>query len=577
VTAPFLPLERLLATGRPGGWPVAFRGRQSLDWAAFAGHVGALREMLQPAGGRWALFTTDAYAFAVGLMAIWQADGVAVVAPNGQPGALAATAASADGLVSDVTAVPGVRVEPVLREGGWRSWTPRVLDRQAERLELSTSGTSGDRRRVLKRVAQLADEVCGLERQWGAALAGRQVLATVSQQHIYGLLFRVLWPLCAGRTFHADTTLYPDEIRAALPDGVTGCLVTTPAHLRRLTDMQGTAGLASVCRPLFSSGGPLDAATAIRLADTVGCAPVEVFGSTETGGVAWRQQGKDPASSAWQPFEGVQVSLDASGLLRVRSPHAGDDQPVTMADRADVQDGGRFILQGRSDRVVKIGGKRLSLPEMEQRLLEHDDVAEVALTAVPSRGESRVAAAVVLAPAGWARLAAVGRRGVIAGLTAHLAPYWDRVLLPRLWRFVERLPEDEQGKLASAAVAALFETDREDRPQVLAESVTATTCRRRWRVPERLGWCDGHFPDLPIVPGFVQLDWILDAARSLVDGPVSLAAIEAAKFREPLRPGDVVELEAEWVPATGWLAYRVSRDGGRVLASGRCRLEAPRA
>jgi hypothetical protein len=576
---PFIPLARLLVEGRPDPTPVAVQGGQVFDWAAFAGHVGALREVLAPHPGRWALFTADAYAFAVGLMAIWQADSVAVVVPNGQPGTLGAIAPAIRGLVSDGVEVAGVRAEPALRAGGPRGWTAAPLA-AATRLELSTSGTTGDRRRVVKTVAQLGDELVGLERRWGAEVEGRQVLATVSQQHIYGLLFRVLWPLCAGRVFHAEVQLYPEEMLAAMAGGAGACLVTAPAHLRRLKDMRGVRGLAAACRPIFSSGAPLDAASAARLVETVGVAPFEVFGSTETGGVAWRQQAGDATSAAWQPFDGVCVSASASGLLHVQSPYVGDAGGFTLADRAELLADGRFVLAGRTDRVVKVGGKRLSLPDMEEGLLRHTAVSEAALTVVEARGESRVAGAVVLTPAGRERLAEGGRRALTAELLAHLTPYWDRVLLPRLWRFVDRLPEDEQGKLASAALAQLFEAAPDDAaaaPEVLADATTATTCRRRWRVPDALLWCEGHFPDLAVVPGFVQIGWVMDVARSFAGAGARLGGVEALKFRELLRPGDVVELHAEWAPATACLAYRLVRDDGRVVSSGRCRLAEHRA
>jgi acyl-coenzyme A synthetase/AMP-(fatty) acid ligase/3-hydroxymyristoyl/3-hydroxydecanoyl-(acyl carrier protein) dehydratase len=442
------------------------------------------------------------------------------------------------------------------------------------RLELSTSGTTGDRRAVGKTVAQLADEVDGLERHWGSEVEGRQVLGTVSHQHIYGLLFRVLWPLCAGRVLHAEPRRYPDEMLAALA-GKPGCLVTTPAHLRRLKDMRGVRGLAEVCRPILSSGAPLDAGSAARLVETAGLAPLEVFGSTETGGVAWRRQSEDPASSAWQPFPGVRVTVPASGLLHVRSAHVGDEAGLTMADRAELLPDGRFRLAGRTDRVVKIGGTRLSLPEMEERLLRHPAVSEAALAVVDARGEPRVACVVVPVPAARSRLAGEERRALTAELSAHLAPYWERVLLPRLWRFVDRLPEDEQGKVAGAALAALFEPSADDavtQPDVLAASRTDTRCVRRWRVPEALAWCEGHFPELAVVPGFVQLDWVVDVARSFAGRAATLQGVDALKFRELLRPGDVVELHAEWTAATGSLAYRMVRDDGRVVSSGRCRL-----
>lgn len=72
------------------------------------------------------------------------------------------------------------------------------------RVSFFTSGSSGEPKLCMKSLHQLAAEVEVLRRQWGApdgAVAG-----TVSHQHIYGMLFRVLWPLSSGaRIFFAAT------------------------------------------------------------------------------------------------------------------------------------------------------------------------------------------------------------------------------------------------------------------------------------------------------------------------------------------------------------------------------------
>ncbi len=553
---------------------MAVRGDVRLDWAAFLGHVGALREVLVEAPpGRWALFTEDAYAFAVGLMAIWQAAGVAVVLPNGQPGTLSEVATGTLGLISDCASHPGgAPTIAALQPAAARPWRPAALDRTTPRLELFTSGTTGDRKAVVKAIAYLEDEVAGLERLWGADLHGRQALGTVSQQHIYGLLFRILWPLCAGRVFRGELLVHPEEMLARLGPEPRAYLVTMPAYLRRLPDMRGASALAEVCRPVFSSGAPLGAATAERLRDTFGFTPFEVFGSTETGGVAWRQQARDTAALAWTPFEGIEVSADASGLLQVASPYVSPPGCFTMADRVEILDDGRFIAHGRADRVVKVAGKRLALPEMEEELCRHPCVSEAALTLVAPTGEPRVAAVVVLSQHGWTRLREGGRRALSSELAAHLAPYWDRVLLPRLFRYVSRLPEDGQGKISSATLAGLFESRRDERPwagAILDETATRTSCRRRLRVPDAQAF-EGHFPELVVVPGFVQLDWLMGIADRLCGRPMTVTRIEALKFKELLRPGQVVELQAQLSEDAASVSFRLVRDDGRIVSSGRC-------
>jgi acyl-coenzyme A synthetase/AMP-(fatty) acid ligase len=467
-----LTLSRLLEAERDPERVVAWRtgaggADREVRWAEFRGEVAALaRRLLRLPRGRVALYTADSYAFAVGLFGIWHAGRVAVCPPNGQPGALAALC---DVVIAAVSDGPGaVRGRPLLsldepapviplRHGGATLATDAVV------AELFTSGTTGRGKAVAKTLAQLELEVRSLEAHFGARVAGAPALGSASHQHLYGMLFRVLWPLAAGRPFHARPLLHAEELLARVRVLGPCVLASVPAHLKRLPAREEFAALAGACRVVFSSGGPLDAETAERWEQAAGQAPVEIFGSTETGGVAWRQQGRGRKGEPWTPFAGVRVDQDDDGRLRVRSPFVSLDdagEGFALGDRVRLLADGRFAALGRADRVLKIGEKRLSLPEMEERLLEHPWVEAVALLPLSQRGELRVAAAVVLAERGREALEARGRRAVGVELAAALSREWDRVLLPRAWRFVAALPEDAQGKVTERRLRELFEARR---------------------------------------------------------------------------------------------------------------------
>jgi acyl-coenzyme A synthetase/AMP-(fatty) acid ligase len=551
---------------------VAFRGDDLINWTQWRAHVGALREALAwPGTARWAVFIEDAYAFAVTLMAIWQAGGVAVVLPNGQPGTLIDGTAATRGLVTDIATLGPSRGAAIaaLQPTTAVAWTPVTLSREHAAVELFTSGTTGDRKTVTKSIANLEDEVAGLERWKGAELGARQAIGTVSHQHIYGMLFRVLWPLGAGRPFRAEPLVYAEEMLTRLGPDRRAYLVTTPAHLQRLTAMRGAGTLGSRCRPFFCSGGPLVAPVAARVAETFGFAPLEVFGSTETGGVAWRQYTGDRLTAAWQPFDDVRVSTASPVGLHVISPRVSAPGAFTMADRARLLNHGTFLLEGRTDRVVKIAGKRVSLPEMEEQLLAHPYVAAAALTVIGAAGESRVGAAVVLSDMGRDRLGRAGRRAVSTELTTHLARYWERLLVPKVYRYLDRLPEDAQGKVVSGTLAALFD-DANARapwtPEIIDETTHGTTLIRRVRVPDATAF-DGHFPGLAVVPGFVQIDWVMEAATRLSGHPVALRGLEAVKFRRLLRPQETIELRVTL--GADHVGFRLVRDDGRVVSEGR--------
>ena len=118
---------------------------------------------------------------------------------------------------------------------------------------------------------------------------------------------------------------------------------------------------------MFSAGAPLPADTARVVARVLGVPVTEAYGSSETGGIAWRED----VAAPWRPFPGVTVAADDDGQLLLDSPLLASDspRPLRCPDRIAVREDGRFDLLGRADDTVKVGGKRVSLGEVEERAL----------------------------------------------------------------------------------------------------------------------------------------------------------------------------------------------------------------
>src|SRR5262249_62142647 len=137
-------------------------------------------------------------------------------------------------------------------------------------------------------------------------------------------------------------------------------------------------------------------------------------GATEPGGGAGgpRRRGGEP----WQLLRGVEATVDrATGCLAVASPFvsAPDGERFATADRVAFTDTGEFHLLGRADRVIKIGEKRLSLPDMEEQLRAHPAVDDVALLSMEKgTTEPRVAAVVVPSATAWDTVAEARRRAL---------------------------------------------------------------------------------------------------------------------------------------------------------------------
>ncbi|MFL9917007.1 AMP-binding protein [Paraburkholderia fungorum] len=554
--------------------PVCRDGATVLDRAAFRARVSALVALMQTQDAqRYALCIDDPFDFACALFALFACGKEPVIPANATPGYLADLADAYDAVLTDADLAHGVRdagADADDKPANPARGTSHTIDPQAP-LTLYTSGSSGTPKPIRKTLAQFNAEVHTLEKQWGALVGDATMLASVPHHHIYGLLFRVLWPLAAGRAFERTISIEPLHLQAQIQTQIQAqseqcgatVVVSTPAQLSRWPALPGFATLTPAPRAFFSSGGPLAAQAAQEYATAYGAAPIEIYGSTETGGIAWRRQDQ---TDAWQAVTGIEIRCDEDGALNVRSPHLDHDGWHRTDDKIAVDADGRFRLQGRLDRVLKLDGKRVSLPELEARLALHPYVAQAAIVPLAGASRERVGAVVALTEAGSEALRGEGRVLLAKTLRRHLATYFDVVVLPRHWRFRLTLPFDARGKLPVAAVAAAFEA-RADGVEVLAEARSADTLHYELRVPPTLVHFAGHFPGLPILPGVVQVHWAMHLATEHVPAVRALASIDRLKFMAPVPPGAVLNLTLAHDAGRRRVqfAYRLS---GRECASG---------
>lgn len=436
--------------------PQVLDARGAVSRRAFRARVASLRAQLdEHPAKRWALVCEDAGWFGAGLLALAGGGRHIVLPPAPQAGALQGTGVEAV-LTDRPEAFTGMPTLAVVDPSDDFEAPPPMPD-DATRVEFYTSGSSGTPKCVPKAYAQLRLEVEGLERQWGAGLGDARVVGTVPHHHLYGLLFRVLWPLSAGRTFHSGMCLQPAELRAAA-GGDPCVIVSSPAFLSRVAGAE-LPPVAQVSA-LFSSGAPLPDAAARSLGEDWGRAAIEVYGSTETGGIGWRAWDGTQTRPWWRPIRGVEAEIreDESGpRLWAKSDCTFAHDWMPSGDLARFGADGRFVLQGRADDVLKFEDKRVSLSEMRGHLLSHPWVAEARLLLLDGKRQ-QIGAVVVLKPEGRAAFESAGKRALQDRLRESLSTRYEALLLPRKWRFPDALPGNAMGKTEHARLLALFET-----------------------------------------------------------------------------------------------------------------------
>ncbi len=568
--SPIIPLHQLLMAAYPSEHTVCWHPHKT--WAELQGMAaGIVSQLSEPTDKPWLLALDSAFHFAAALLACWHKGITPIVAPDTQLGTLRQLQSVIAGILADrpITEI-GTRIVSPITTDRLPVWVARAPQDRA--LELFTSGSTGIRKRIPKTFAQLADELAMLHRQWGSALQGAPHFATVSHLHIYGLLFRLLWPLCAGDVFLDRSSLYWEEILGQLPAGAAA-IISSPAHLIHLPQVARQYAHDWRHLVIFSSGGPLGRETALQIAEVCGRAPIEVLGSTETGGIAFRQQTRS-LDWPWHPLPGVTIRVQ-KGLLEVRSSFLPEPTAwLRTGDRAELVSAQQFHLRGRADRIVKLSEKRLSLTAMESKLSQHEAVEQARLILLPPQSHlerSHLAAVVVLTRQGRRLLDGVGTFSLIGTLRDHLLHDFEPVTLPRLWRFPEALPYNTQGKVAAAALLALFQEppcDQPTDPLLVAKEDANAGYVLHCKVPDNLYYLRGHFPQVPVVPGVCQLRWVIQSIETYSGRRLQLSALEAVKFHHLLVPGQPFFLEVRLDRQANKWVYRIFSDE-QTFASGR--------
>ena len=521
----------LLAGGAPDTM-VATGAAGNRTLADLLRDAAAIARALPPsaAGGEVLLFCEDRYRFAAGLLGAWVAGFPVALPPNAQAETIRALAArpTTTAYLHDAANGGGIDLRPLLANEPDAPARPLSIEPGRHLVTVHTSGSTGPCQPCAKTAQQVLGEAALQVSTFGVKPSDC-FLATVPAHHIYGLLFSVLVPLTAGASFVRTTPLHGEAVAAEAREHGATILVSVPAHLRALA-LLGSEDFRGV-RMLFSSGGPLDPATAEKISRW-GPHAFEILGSSETGGIAVRRAA---SGAGWQPLAGVRVEAGEAGQLLLDSPflEPGLPRPHPCADRIEMLDGGTFQHLGRLDDVVKVAGKRVALSDVEARLREQPGVTEAAVLAVPSQrygSQLRAVAAGV---------------GLDAGvLRSALLRHFDATIVPRLVHVLAHLPLLENGKLSAARLLELTGGGGNDIPARRLGLAGGDSQRFEVQIRPDLPWFRGHFDDYPILAGVVQLELIVAAQirRSWPElGAVS--RLTRIKFRKPVRPGQTLILE----------------------------------
>ncbi len=313
---------------------------------------------------------------------------------------------------------------------------------RSELLKIYTGGSTGAPKVWSKTAENVFGEGFFLAKKYMVSEQD-SIVATIPPYHIYGLLFSIVLPLIASTTVANATPSFPGEIIRVAKEHKATILISVPAHYRVLRDKKLSLRLA------FSSAGMLDAGTNKSFSANNPTGIVEVYGSTETGGVATRN--RSAGEQYFTPFPVISWKIN-NQCLAIRSPYispellVGEDGFFTTSDRVRAIGKTQFSLQGRADTVTKVGGKRVDLEEISILIKRDSEVSDCVVVALPDDGgrEHKITALIQ------------GENVVVAGIKKILAASLEPYAQPRRIKTVKRIPVKENGKYDWPAIIELL-------------------------------------------------------------------------------------------------------------------------
>ncbi len=348
-------------------------------------------------------------------------------------------------------------------------------------VELFTSGTTAEPKAAVLEHRHLAAYILGSV-DFASADENDVALVSVPPYHIAGVA-NLLSNVFAGRRIvylpSFDPLTWLDTVRT---EGVTQAMVVPTMLARIVEELEGAKSAETPTLRAISYGGARMPETvlerALKLFPDTGF--VNAYGLTETsssiavlGPDDHRKalesddpQARHRLSSVGRPLPGIEIEIREDGRVlspnthgeiwvrgeQVSGSYAGMESPCDengwfpTRDSGWIDDEGYLFVEGRADDTIIRGGENIAPAEIEEVLLSHPAVLDVAVVGLPDEEwGQRIAAAVVIRP---------GHSVAPEELTEWTRVHLRTIKAVELVVIRDELPRTETGKLLRRYVLA---------------------------------------------------------------------------------------------------------------------------
>lgn len=388
-------------------------------------------------------------------------------------------------------------------------------------INFCTSGSSGQPKIIKKSLFNLIREAEDIKEMFFGAEKELVFSTTTVFHHLFGMTFCFMTPIIGGFTIDLRNKNFPENVQDK-----NACLVTSPSFLAKMKKYD--TPFAEMPKFLVAAGAKLEDDVFKYFEDKSKI--IEIYGSTETGVVAYR------TASCYKyltKFPNVKIEQIEEKNYKISSDYFYEDE-IELHDEILFSEPDRMLIFGRADRILKINEKRISPAEIENTIKNSELVEEVYCLKV----EQKLAAAVVLTPLGIDYFKKNGQLELSKFLKSLVAGD----VKPQKWRFLPEIYKTDTGKIDKNKIEEIFMTNVSF-PIVSEQKFSENYAEYTLFFPVKSNFFRGHFPSFEILPGVAELYFVLFFANAAFKTPMEAQVMKKIKFSHIIFPDRDVTLK----------------------------------
>lgn len=385
------------------------------------------------------------------------------------------------------------------------------FDADKIQINLFTSGSTGVPKNIMKTIYNFEAEAQSIIDEFN--LSGDYIIAsTTSSAHSFGITFNFILPFLGGFKINRKKVEFPEHLN--IKDKYI--LISTPSFMEKLAKYDFEFEYPP--ERIFLAGAKMKPELYdyySRFTDVI-----DIYGSTETGDIGWKRGG-----DIFNVFSDVEVDAAYDGRIIVKSEFF-PEREVILNDLVEKLSENKFILKKRSDRIVKIQEKRISLDEMENNLKKHKSVKDCRSFVY----DDKFCCAVVTDDV-----------EIQASDLRHFLLQFSEIV-PKKWRILDEIPRNMSGKIDTMKLRKIFGVNI-SYPFIFSRQSASEAAEVELLFRENSNFLNGHFDKLPVIPGVVQLYYAKFFAEDVFGISLPHNQIKKVKFSNVMKPENKIKLK----------------------------------